>query len=171
MISPSRITVSDIDRRAVDFVRKEFGVRGFYSVATAEDLVHADLYDAIVVVSLFSHLPMEQWGPWLKRLNSMLTLDGLLLFSTLGNHAYEVNVGERDRDAFQTKAEGFRYREQNETRGRLSSQEYGVAYVSEDYVRGVAAASFTDPVLEVVPGGLNGFQDVYLLKCSDEVMQ
>jgi 2-polyprenyl-3-methyl-5-hydroxy-6-metoxy-1,4-benzoquinol methylase len=49
--------VSDIDHRAVDFVKDKLGVRGFYSAPTAEQLSHDQRYDVIVAVSLFSHLP------------------------------------------------------------------------------------------------------------------
>jgi 2-polyprenyl-3-methyl-5-hydroxy-6-metoxy-1,4-benzoquinol methylase len=168
MVRASKITVSDIDHRAVDFVKEQFGVHGFYSAPTAEQLTYDDRYDVIVVVSLFSHLPMEQWRPWLTRLNDMLTANGLLLFSTLGMHAWSINVNEADRDAFQAKADGFFYREENETRGHLSGADYGTAYVSEKYVERLVLANFADPQLEFFPRALNGFQDAYVLQRADE---
>jgi 2-polyprenyl-3-methyl-5-hydroxy-6-metoxy-1,4-benzoquinol methylase len=164
MISPSRITGSDIDPRAVEFVTEQFGIRGFPSTASPEDLHHDRRYELIVVVSLFSHLPSDTWGPWLTRLHGLLEDDGLLLFSTLGTHAYEVNIPDSDRPAFQTITEGFFYNTSNETRGRLSGDQYGVAYVSEDYVRGAVKRSFDGRMLTFVPRALNGFQDVYVLQ-------
>jgi hypothetical protein len=164
LVDPSRITVSDIDPRAVDFVRGALAVNGFYSTSTADELVHDGRYDTIVVVSLFSHLPLEHWGPWLRRLGELLDGDGVLLFSTLGMHAFDVNVPAADRPAFERVAEGFFYNEANETHGRLSADHYGTAYVDEGFVRRAAAESFPGRFVAFCPRALNGFQDVYLLQ-------
>jgi 2-polyprenyl-3-methyl-5-hydroxy-6-metoxy-1,4-benzoquinol methylase len=163
LVDPARITVSDIDRRAVDFVCHGLGVRGFYSTSTADELVHDGRYTVIVVVSLFSHLPLEHWVPWLRRLGELLEEDGVLLFSTLGMHAFEVNVPEADRTAFRRVTEGFFYNEANETRGRLSADQYGTAYVDDTFVRNAAADSLPGRFVAFCPRALNGFQDVYLL--------
>jgi 2-polyprenyl-3-methyl-5-hydroxy-6-metoxy-1,4-benzoquinol methylase len=163
-VDPARITVSDIDPRAVDFVRRTLRVRGFYSTAAADEFVHDGRYELIVIVSLFSHLPLEHWGPWLRRLGELLSDDGVILFSTLGMHAFEVNVPETDRAAFTRVSEGFLYNEANETRGRLSVDDYGTAYVDETFVRTAAAASFPGRFLAFAPRALNGFQDAYLLQ-------
>jgi hypothetical protein len=164
LVDPARITVSDIDARAVDFVRQELGVGGFYSTSTAGELVHEGRYDTIVVVSLFSHLPVAHWGPWLRRLGELLEEDGVLLFSTLGTHAFDVNVPEADRAAFRRVADGFFYNESNETHGRLGADSYGTAYVDEGFVRNAAAESFPGRFVASCPRALNGFQDVYLLQ-------
>jgi hypothetical protein len=165
-INPSKVTVSDTDRRAVDFVTKTFGVRGFYSSPRAEELTHDGAYDVIVVVSLFSHLPVQHWSPWLKSLNEMLNSRGFLVLSVLGRHAWDVNVSDADRKAFQVKAEGFLYGEENETRGRLSTDDYGVAYVSEQFVQGAVSESFAGGFVKACPRALNGFQDVYVLQAD-----
>ena len=54
-----RVSASDIDPHAVDFVHKTFGVSGFTSTANARDLPRAGPCDAILVVSLFSHLTLD----------------------------------------------------------------------------------------------------------------
>jgi SAM-dependent methyltransferase len=164
LADPARITVSDIDRRAVDFVRRGLGVRGFYSTSAADELVHDGRYDVIVVVSLFSHLPLQHWGPWLRRLGELLEEGGVFLFSTLGMHAFEVNVPGADRAVFRRITEGFFYNEANETRGRLSADHYGTAYVDDSFVRNAAADSFPGRFVAFCPRALNGFQDVYLLQ-------
>ena len=166
LVDPARITVSDIDRRAVDFVRGGLGVRGFYSTSAADELVHDGRYDVIVVVSLFSHLPLAQWGPWLRRLGELLEEDGVLVFSTLGMHAFEVNVAEAERGLFRRVTEGFFYNEANETRGRLSADHYGTAYVDEAFVSNAAAERFPGRLVALCPQALNGLQDVYLLQCT-----
>jgi 2-polyprenyl-3-methyl-5-hydroxy-6-metoxy-1,4-benzoquinol methylase len=160
-ISPSRITVSDIDRAAVDFVKARFGVDGFYSASTPEQLVHDRRYDVIVVVSFFSHLPEDSWGPWLRRLHGMLEPDGLLLFTTLPLDAGGGEVAEADREGFQR---GFLFHVQNETRGRLDSEQYGTASVSPEYVEQAAAANFDGRLLKHCPREFNGVQDAYVLQ-------
>lgn len=160
-ISPSKITVSDIDPRAVDFVRETFGVGGFYSASTAEEVAHDGRYDVIVVVSLFSHLPEASWRPWLERLHRMLNADGVLLFSTHNFH-------DADPKDFETQAEGFLYRRQNETRGRLDVQQYGAAYVSDAYVKGAVAEHFAGRLLTFAPHALMGGQDAYVVRRVDD---
>lgn len=157
MISPSKITVSDIDSRAVEFVREKFGVGGFHSANTGEQLTHEGRYDVIVVVSLFSHLSLTDWQPWLTRLHKMLNSDGVLLFST---H----NLNDADKERVEVKAEGFLYMEQNETRGRLDVAHYGVAYVSEDYVQRVVSENFGGRLVKYSPRALMGGQDAYVLQ-------
>jgi len=161
---PARITVSDIDPRAVDFVRRTLGVRGFYSTRSAPDLIHDGRYELIVVVSLFSHLPLAHWGPWLRRLGELLEPGGVILLSTLGMHAFDVNVPAADRRAFERVTDGFFYHGANETHGRLSEDAYGTAYVEDTFVTAAAAESFPGRLVAFCPRALNGFQDVYLLQ-------
>ena len=96
----------------------------------------------------------------------MLSPDGLMLFSVLGMHAWNVNVSDVDRDSFETKAEGFLYSDHNETRGRLSGEDYGMAYVTEKFVEQAVAANFAGRLLKSCPRALNGFQDVYVVQRS-----
>jgi 2-polyprenyl-3-methyl-5-hydroxy-6-metoxy-1,4-benzoquinol methylase len=168
-LDPGRITVSDIDARGVDFLTAELGVSGFHSARTARQLTHDGRYDMVVVVSLFSHLPLEHWRPWLERLGEMLNPGGVLWFSTGGMHAWTVNVAETDREAFRPKADGFLWREENETRGRLAAEEYGIAYVSNAFVERAVSESFPGRLLRYCPRALNGFQDAYVLQRAGEV--
>jgi 2-polyprenyl-3-methyl-5-hydroxy-6-metoxy-1,4-benzoquinol methylase len=169
-----KITASDISRDAVDFVRATFGVQGFYSAAHPDELNHAGKYDVINVFSLFSHLPLSTWGPWLKRLYAMLNDDGLLLFSTLGMYWYnrlteEGAVCGYKKEGFRQLADGFYYSEENETRGRLGGDIYGIAIVTEDFVRAVVASQSLGELVRVYPIGLRGldpaqYQDYYVIK-------
>ncbi len=162
MISPSRITVSDVDRRAVDFVKRELGLGGFYSTPTAEGLDHEERYDVIVVVSLFSHLSIQHWGPWLARLSQMLNPDGLLLLTAQ-------NINNADERDFEVVTDGFLYKKLNETRGRLDVDNYGATYVSEAYVERAVSASFGGRLLKFCPHALLLDQDAYVLQRVDRV--
>jgi SAM-dependent methyltransferase len=164
LMDRSRLTVSDVDPVAVQFVCRKLGVRGFASTIDPLDLRHEDRYDVILIVSLFSHLPLADWGPWLGRLGRLLEPGGALAFSTLGMHAFDVNIPDAERGAFEAVAEGFFYRAANETRGRLSTDHYGLSYVAEGPVRDLVGQHFPGSIVAACPRALNGFQDVYVLE-------
>jgi 2-polyprenyl-3-methyl-5-hydroxy-6-metoxy-1,4-benzoquinol methylase len=164
-VSPAKLTVSDIDRHAVDFVTRTFGVRGLYSTSEPEELVHDARYDLILVVSLFSHLPIQTWTRWLERLNELLMPQGLLVFSTLPWQAGESPPIPEQTEAFEL---GLLYSEQNETRGRLSGNEYGTSFVRTQFVLGAVEEHFKGRLVKHLPRALNGVQDVYVLQRESE---
>ncbi len=158
-LAPSQITVCDIAPGGVDFLTDRLGVRGFYSTPTAQELRQDRRYELIVVVSLFSHLPHEAWGPWLARLCSLLEPGGMLLITAS-------NLHDANPQDFERQAEDFLYRRQNETRGRLDPRTYGAAFVSEAYVRRAVAEHFDGRLVSFVPRGLLIAQDAYVLQRS-----
>jgi SAM-dependent methyltransferase len=160
-VSPAKLTVSDIDRGAVDFVARTFGVRGLYSTREPEQLVHDVRYDLILVVSLFSHLPIQTWTRWLNRLNDLLLPDGLLVFSTLPWQAGDSPPIPEQTEAFEL---GLLYSEQNETRGRLRGDDYGTSFVRTEFVLDAVEEHFTGRLVRHLPLALNGVQDVYVLR-------
>jgi cyclopropane fatty-acyl-phospholipid synthase-like methyltransferase len=164
LMDRSRLTVTDVDPVAVQFVSRKLGVRGFLSAIDPGDLRHENRYDVILIVSLFSHLPLADWGTWLGRLGRLLEPGGALAFSTLGMHAFDVNIPDAERDTFEAVAEGFYDRATNETRGRLSTDHYGLSYVAEGPVRDLVGEHFPGSIVAARPRALNGFQDVYVLK-------
>ena len=56
IITPSKITVSDVYKEAVDFQQNVFGVKGFYSKFNPDDVDISEKYDVIFVASLFSQI-------------------------------------------------------------------------------------------------------------------
>ncbi len=158
-LAPSQVTVSDIDPGGVDFLRRRLGVNGFYSVSTPESLRHDRRYEMIVIVSLFSHLPHYAWGPWLERLSSMLSPGGVLLFTTM-------NYDDADPKDFESQADGFLYRRQNETRGRLDPGGYGAAFVTPGYVERAVAEHFDGRLVRFAHHALLIAQDAYVLQRS-----
>ncbi len=160
-VRPEKLTVSDIDRSAVDFVTRTFGVRGRYSTTEPEQLVDDGRYHLILVVSLFSHLPIQTWTRWLKRLNELLMPDGLLVFSTLPWQPGDSPPIPEQTEAFEL---GLLYSEQNETRGRLTGDEYGTSFVRTEFVLDAVEEHFTGRLVKHLPLALNGVQDVYVLQ-------
>ncbi|MGA9383310.1 MAG: class I SAM-dependent methyltransferase, partial [Phormidium sp.] len=78
---PEKIWVSDIYAEAVEYQKLQFGVNGIVSVTNPEDYPVERKYDCILVFSLFSHLPEKTFVPWLKKLYSMLSPNGILMFT------------------------------------------------------------------------------------------
>jgi 2-polyprenyl-3-methyl-5-hydroxy-6-metoxy-1,4-benzoquinol methylase len=159
-IGRSRLTVADVDRAAVDFVTATFGVTGFYSTSDPADLERPERYDLILVISLFSHLPAATWDAWLGRLISLLEPGGALLFSTLPLDTLGQAPAPEDREGVER---GFLYKPRNETRGRLSVEEYGTTSVSLDYVRS-ALPEAGGELGRYCPRAFNGMQDAYLVR-------
>ena len=158
-----RVTASDIEPAAVDFVAAALGVSGFYSTRRAEDLAHEGRYDVILAASLFSHLPRREWEAWLAKLSGLLTERGVLAFSTQGVSLYET-LGAEARAAARTATPGFYYLQSNETAGRLDVADYGQTYVEREYVATVVESQSLGRLLGYYPRALWGRQDVYVIE-------
>lgn len=153
--------VSDVSPGSVEFQREVLGVGGFPSTLKPEDLEAPGRFDAILVPSLFTHLPRATFGRWLARLWSLVDEGGVLVFST--HHVSTLPEGE---DA---EPDGFRFLERSEI-DSLSKQEYGETWVSEDYVAERWAELEPKPVsANRLPRGLWHFQDLYVLSRDREL--
>lgn len=129
LLPQGALTVSDVVPGSVDFLQNTFGVRGFYSSTAPEQLVIAEKYDVIFVLSLFSHLPSSVWIAWLKLLHGALKPGGVLIFSTHGEkcaHLQGVDLSDHD----------YRFFPSSESTA-LDGETYGCAYAGEAYVRDI----------------------------------
>jgi SAM-dependent methyltransferase len=154
-IDSKRVTVSDIYQKAVDFQKKAFGVRGFYSKTNPEELDIPGRYDVIFVASLFSHLPCKNWGRWINKLYSALNEGGLLIFSTHGTACME--------NADDIPEEGFLFLPISESNS-LSCDEYGTTYVTNDFVASVVKRETGQDIEFMVEKFLWTYQDVYVVR-------
>jgi len=123
-----RVWASDIDTGATTFVADSLGVHGVPSCAEPDDLDFGRQFEVIYVGSLFSHLPEQRFGTWLRKLYDLLVSGGILLFSTHSMKAFPEEVD----------ASGFAYRELSETT-RLDTSEYGFTIVTPEWVQKQAA--------------------------------
>jgi SAM-dependent methyltransferase len=163
-LGPQRVTSSDICRDGVDFVRRTFGVKGFYSAGEPSEFEHDGTHDAIHVVSLFSHLPLRTWADFLSRLYGMLNPGGILVFSTVGDGAYKICRENGTWPEFEPQAPGFAYFVGNETMGRLDGHIYGTSYVTESFVRQVIDDRRLGRLVRFLPQGIGGFQDGFVIE-------
>lgn len=78
---PGHVTVNEVQAGAVDFSIKQFGVEGFTSSHIPEDIRYPRQYEAVFVLSMFTHLPPAMWARWLRALLRGVTPGGVLVFS------------------------------------------------------------------------------------------
>lgn len=159
-IPPPLVTVSDIDRDAVDFCRRAFGVQGFYSSRDPANCHIPQQYDLIIVISLFSHLSFYLWDLWMRTLYDAIAEDGIMIFTTHGSKLLRTLQIESSTEV----AEGFNFLPSSETEGRLSVEDYGSSFVSERFVRRFFIGVDPGISVEYYPEELLNFQDVYVLK-------
>jgi SAM-dependent methyltransferase len=105
----------------------------------------APLFDAILVTSLFTHLPEERFVAWLRVLMGLLTPGGLLAFSVHDQRLLAPGLA--------LPASGLLFQEISES-GSLDGNEYGSTWVSEEFVRGALRRALSDP--DSGPGGPAG---------------
>jgi len=155
IIPPNKITGSDVYREAVDFQKKTFGVEGFYSRFNPDEVIIPKKYDVIFVASLFSHLPLQTWGPWIKKLYNSLNDNGVLIFSTHGITCM-ANPSEMP-------SSGFSYLLMSESKTH-SFKDYATTYVTSEFVNRSVFEETEQQVLLEIPKCLWNYQDVYVIK-------
>ena len=161
LLPAERIWVSDVYAEGVSFQQRRFGVHGIVSTIRPEDFAAAadsGTFDAILVTSLFTHLPEERFVAWLRVLMALLAPGGVLAFSVHDRSLLPAGA--------ELPASGLLFREISES-GSLAGTDYGSTWVSEEFVRsalrrallggGGAGAS-----LHRLERGLCNFQDLYV---------
>ncbi|NCT68007.1 MAG: methyltransferase domain-containing protein [Rhodanobacteraceae bacterium] len=119
------IVASELQLDALDFVGGTFGVKTVPSSQDPSEFDPGRKFDLIWVASLFSHLPDDLFGAWLKRLASMLSPGGVLCFSV--RDAALLPEGRAMSDS------GILYEPSSENPD-LSPSIYGTTYATEAYV-------------------------------------
>jgi SAM-dependent methyltransferase len=150
----SRIWVSDLFPEAVDFQQRAFGVQGFVSASQAEEL-RCDLrFDAVMVASLFSHLPREAFLAWLRRLIELVAPGGLLMVSVDDEELLPPDRVMEDGFCYQAGAEI----------PELDPRGYGVAWVSRRFMaEALASATRGRGAWWRLPRALWSYQDLYVV--------
>ncbi|MEO6093402.1 MAG: class I SAM-dependent methyltransferase [Novosphingobium sp.] len=124
-------SASDIHPAACATIRTGMGVPAYVSSTVPEDLDIPGQQDFVFALSLFSHLPLETQGRWLKRLYGLLAQGGHLMFTTHGDHAMR-----KQREFFTANFDpkvGFGYRSESDQLD-LSSDDYGTAVVTMPFI-------------------------------------
>ncbi len=152
-LAADRLTVADIYAEGVRFQIERFGVDGLVSSTDPAAFRPPGGFDAILVTSLFTHLPEASFHGWLAALWRLLAPGGLLVFSvhdeTLVTPPAALPPG------------GLLFAELSES-GSLHKGEYGTAWVSEAFVRRAVARVAPRAALYRLPRALQHFQDLYV---------
>jgi len=148
----------DVDGEAIAWCRENLAEIGRFLVNDAMPRIDvpADTFDLIYSVSVMTHLPEEMQTAWLKELSRIAKPGAVLLLTTRGIDAVDLN--EEDRLVFSSK--GFLY-----CGGRLTPglpEFYRNAFHSEAYIRGY----WTDflEVLEFRSRAVNNDQDLVICR-------
>jgi SAM-dependent methyltransferase len=152
-VPAERVWVSDVYEGGVRFQEERLGVRGIVSAVRPEDFRCAERFDAILVTSLFTHLPAERFVAWLRVLLGLLTPRGLLAFSTHSPAVLPHGV--------EMPASGIVFEERSES-DSLDTSDYGSTWVTEAFVREALARAAGTASLHRLDRGLCNFQDLYL---------
>jgi len=166
LLPPERLWVSDVYAGAVGFQVRRFGVHGIVSTVRPEDFPAAaggGAFDAILVTSLFTHLPEERFVAWLRVLMGLLAPGGVLAFSVHDSCLLPPGA--------ELPASGLLFQEISES-GSLAAADYGSTWVSEEFVRGALARALggggagggdaAGGSLHRLRRGLCNFQDLYV---------
>lgn len=159
-IPPSRVDVSDIVAEAVEFQRATFGVRGVVSNQDPDKCIFPTRYDVIFVASLFSHLPLDLWRPWLRKLHDSLNPDGVLIFSVHGPKC--LPPGQ------EIGPDGFLYFKNSESKV-LDSEIYGTTYVTREFVNRCVEEISGQAPIGFYSQGIWNYQDVYVVGNSSQM--
>ncbi|HEY7214096.1 MAG TPA: class I SAM-dependent methyltransferase [Thermoanaerobaculia bacterium] len=153
-IPPERLWVADVYAEGVRFQEETFGVHGLVSTVRPEDLSCGERFDAVLVTSLFTHLPEERFVAWLRVLLGLLAPGGVLAFSAHSPAVLPLGA--------EIPAGGFLFQETSES-GSLDTSDYGSTWVTEEFVRAaLEKAAGAGASLHRIDRGLCNFQDLYL---------
>lgn len=159
-IPPERLWVADVYEGGVRFQEERFGVRGVVSTVRPEDLELGETFDAILVTSLFTHLPEERFLAWLRVLLGRLEPGGVLAFST-----HDPSLLGHDPSLLlpcpAMPESGLLFQEISES-GSLDTGDYGSTWVTEAFVRGAVAQVAPSASVHRLERGLCNYQDLYL---------
>lgn len=152
-LPPERLAVADVYPGGVRFQRERFGVRGLVSTDDPAGFSPDERFDAVLVTSLFSHLPEPAFHGWLAALWRLVAPGGLLVFSVHDESLVEPEGALPEA--------GILFAEVSESRS-LGKGAYGTSWVSEEFVRRAVARVAPRAFVHRLPRALHHFQDLYL---------
>jgi SAM-dependent methyltransferase len=159
-IEPESLWVADVYEGGVRFQEERFGVHGVVSTVRPEDLDLGETFDAILVTSLFTHLPEERFLAWLRVLIGRLNPGGVLAFST---HDPSLLL-----PCPPMPESGLLFQEISES-GSLDTSDYGSTWVTEAFVRGAVARVAPSASVHRLERGLCNYQDLYIAVLEPDV--
>jgi SAM-dependent methyltransferase len=170
---------TDVNRRLVSWCRDNLK-----SVTTTDNPVAPPLkykegrFDFIYSLSIFTHLPEKSMIAWLDELARVTASGGFVLVTTHGYPALETicrssthqamfrlsaKEAELLRSALDNRRYCYRPYGAETVAVAKAGEDYGNSFIHESYIRDHWTRGVFD-VVEFVPGGLRGWQDVTILR-------
>jgi SAM-dependent methyltransferase len=135
-------------------------------------------FDFVYSLSIFTHLPELSMFAWLDELARVTSDNGIVLLTTHGYPAIEIicqskqhqqmfQIAEDDaiklRDTFEQKQFVYRPLSADVVNAANAGDDYGNSFTHESFIRKHWARDVFD-VIEFIPGGMRGWQDVTILR-------
>lgn len=136
---PGRVTASDVLPGAAEFLANELGVEAFASSRSPAEIRFPQRYDLVFVLSMFTHLPPEQWTPWLTTLAAAVKPGGLLVF-TVHNEDFAREEG------VSLGVDGTHFIPTSESPS-VDGSVYGTTFTTRAYVEAAVARALGGPPL------------------------
>jgi CBS domain-containing protein len=159
----AKLAACDIDADAVDFCAREFDATPFVSAVDPGEVQIDGEFDLIWCGSLLTHLDAPRWRGFLELFHSLLTADGVLVFTTHGRHVaamlakgtrYGLSEAAAERTVASFNRTGFGY-------GDYPDQdEYGIS---------VSSAAWTFALLGDLPLRVVGYTERGWAEAQDVV--
>ncbi|MFL6231783.1 MAG: class I SAM-dependent methyltransferase [Thermoanaerobaculia bacterium] len=160
-IPAERIWAADIYAEGVRFQEETFGAHGIVSTTRPEDFSCAERFDAILVTSLFTHLPEERFISWLRVLLGLLAPGGILAFSTHSPRVLPAGMIMSE--------PGIHFQATSES-SSLDKNDYGSTWVTAEFVRtALDRAGSPEASLHRIERALCNFQDLYLVTAEPDL--
>ena len=150
-VLPGRVTCADVMPGSVDFLREQFGVAVFESSHDPEKIIQSTQYELVFVLSMFTHLPIHMWAPWLRALKRLVKPGGMLVFSV-----HNEDVGREIGVVFD--AQGTHFIASSESPS-IDAQTYGTTFTTKKFVEDTISSVFGSKPLHYKPQGFWNGQD------------
>jgi hypothetical protein len=154
------LTSCDIHPEAIEFLRKDIGVKAVPSAHVPEQFSPPENYDIVFALSFFSHMPKTTFGRWLRALYTALKVPGYLVFTTHGVKSGSDGGWCTPSDI---PADGFWFSAHSEQKD-LDTAEYGVTLSTPDYVIGEIYRQTGAPIVSYKSGEWWGHQDLWVVR-------
>ncbi len=155
-----RIWAAEIDPDAVRFQEEILGAHGLLSTTVPEEFRSERTFDAVLVSSLFTHLPEVTFRRWLARLWALVAPGGVLVFSVHGERLLPPGAA--------LAGPGIHFVATSESR-LLDTELYGSTWVSEDFARSAIREVAPGASAALFPRGLANFQDLWVVVDAPDV--
>ena len=155
----------DIHDEAINFLRKQIGVKAIPSAHVPEQFAPAAKFDVVFALSFFTHMPRTTWGRWLRSLYDTLNVSGHLLFTTHGRKAWETQqqVHKQLGIVSDLSDDGYWFHAISEQKD-LDTAEYGATVTLPEFVHAEVARQTGASAVTFVESDWWGGQDLWIIK-------